>query len=215
MQPLQKQNLELVLAGALKMWTAVFFFRYKRRKQKEDWEVLDETPVHKLYHAHVFFKNQKHTIPCVFRTTPSKGEDLWPGGRKQKRHPGVYTMVLEAKFHCQMMLKKQKFSLSNVNEYKIPHFFIWKLLKNPIVGRPTLAGYNCTLTPASIFVGHFLKVFFSKFNSILANSTAVQQFYLSVSIFVPGILTYADVSFFSEFSLFSRNIFLQVQPAAV
>ena len=44
--------------------------------------------------------------------------------------------------------------------YDIPHFnIIWKILKNPIVGRPIVAGFNWILTPASIFVGHYLKEF--------------------------------------------------------
>ena len=43
-------------------------------------------------------------------------------------------------------------------------------MKNPIVGRPIVAGYNWILTPASIFVGHYLKDFYSKFDSILMDS---------------------------------------------
>ena len=50
------------------------------------------------------------------------------------------------------------FLLSKMYIYDIPHFYIiWKILKNPIVGRPIVAGYNWILTPASIFVGHYLK----------------------------------------------------------
>ena len=45
-----------------------------------------------------------------------------------------------------------------MNIFDIPHFYIiWKILKNPIVGRPIVAGYNWIVTPASIFVGHYLK----------------------------------------------------------
>ena len=55
--------------------------------------------------------------------------------------------------------------------FDIPHFYIiWKILKNPIVGRPIVAGYNWIVTPASIFVGHYLKEFYSKFDSILTDS---------------------------------------------
>ena len=43
-------------------------------------------------------------------------------------------------------------------------------MKNPIVGRPIVAGYNWILTPASILVGTFLKDFYSKFDSILKDS---------------------------------------------
>ena len=54
--------------------------------------------------------------------------------------------------------KEKDFLLSNMVNFTTPHFYIiWKLLKNPIVGRPLVAGYNWILTPASIFVGHYLK----------------------------------------------------------
>ena len=50
--------------------------------------------------------------------------------------------------------------MSKMYTYKIPHFYIiWKILKNPIVGLPIVAGYNWILTPASIYVGHYLKTF--------------------------------------------------------
>ena len=55
-----------------------------------------------------------------------------------------------------------------------PHFHsIWKLLKNPIVRRPIVAGYKWILTKASIFVGHYLKEFYSKFENILTDSLSV------------------------------------------
>ena len=58
--------------------------------------------------------------------------------------------------------------------FDIPHFYIiWKILKNPIVGRPIVAGYNWILTPASIFVGHYLKEFYSKFENILTDSLSL------------------------------------------
>ena len=54
--------------------------------------------------------------------------------------------------------KEAEFLMSKMYIYDIPHFYIiWKILKNPIVGRPIVAGYNWILTPASIFVGHYLK----------------------------------------------------------
>ena len=46
-------------------------------------------------------------------------------------------------------------------------------MKNPIVGRPIVAGYNWILTPASIFVGHYLKEFYCKFDSILTDSLSL------------------------------------------
>ena len=39
--------------------------------------------------------------------------------------------------------KEAEFLLSKMYIYDIPHFYIiWKILKNPIVGRPICAGYN-------------------------------------------------------------------------
>ena len=73
------------------------------------------------------------------------------------------------------LLDKQKekdFLLSKFTKFTIPHFYIiWKLLKNPIVGRPIVAGYNWILTPALIFVGHYLKEFYTKFDSILTGQS--------------------------------------------
>jgi hypothetical protein len=70
--------------------------------------------------------------------------------------------------------KEKDFLLSNISNYTIPHFYIiWKILKNPPVGRPIVAGYKWILTPASIFVGHYLKEFYSKFDSILNDSLSL------------------------------------------
>ena len=42
-----------------------------------------------------------------------------------------------------------KFLLSKIDSFSIPHFYIiWKILKNPPVGRPIVAGYNWILTLA-------------------------------------------------------------------
>ena len=70
--------------------------------------------------------------------------------------------------------RESEFLLSNLNKFNIPHFYIiWKILKNPIVGRPIVAGYNWILTPASIFVGHYLKKFCNKFDTILSDSLSL------------------------------------------
>ena len=69
---------------------------------------------------------------------------------------------------------EEKFILSKIDNFSIPHFYIiWKILKNPPVGRPIVAGYNWILTPASIFVGHFLKEFYRKFDTILIDSVSL------------------------------------------
>ena len=67
-----------------------------------------------------------------------------------------------------------KFLLSKIDFFSIPYFYIiWKILKNSPGGRPIVAGYNWILTPASIFMGYFLKEFSVKFNGILKDSIIV------------------------------------------
>ena len=47
--------------------------------------------------------------------------------------------------------KEKDFLLSKTKGFTIPHFYIiWKILKNPVIGRPIFAGYDWILTPASI-----------------------------------------------------------------
>ena len=91
----------------------------------------------------------------------SPGDNLWK--------------VVDRHFYLGYCSQKEKeFLLANVYNYVIPHFLIiWKILKNPPVGRPIVAGYKWIFTPASIFVGHFLKRFYSKFDSILNDSLSL------------------------------------------
>ena len=82
--------------------------------------------------------------------------------------------------------KEQNFLLSNLNRFKVPHFYIiWKILKNPVVGRHIVAGYNWILSPASIFVGDYLKVFCTKFDSILMDNLSLVKFFEKVKVW-PG-----------------------------
>ena len=83
-------------------------------------------------------------------------------------------VVNKYKKHKICNVKEENFILSKLRNFTIPHFYIiWKILKNPIVGRPIVAGYNWILTPASIFVGHYLKEFYCKFDSILTDSLSL------------------------------------------
>ena len=62
-----------------------------------------------------------------------------------------------------------------MNRFKVPHFYIiWKFLKNPTVGRPKVALQLDS--PASILVGHYLKEFCAKFDSILMDSLSLIKF---------------------------------------
>ena len=83
--------------------------------------------------------------------------------------------VVEPHFYLGNCSQKEKeFLLPNVYNYVIPHFYIfWKILKNLLVGRPIFAGYKWIFTLASIFVRHFLKRFYSKFDSILNDSLSL------------------------------------------
>ena len=70
--------------------------------------------------------------------------------------------------------KEVLFLMSKSKLFMVHHFYIiWKMLKNPPVGRPIVAGYNWILTPASIFAGHFLKEFYCKFDGILTDSLSL------------------------------------------
>ena len=100
-------------------------------------------------------------------------------GKKQKK------LTDKIKFDLRNIVKKHmdkgscshpeaKFLLSKIESFSVPHFYIrWKILKNPIVGRPIVAGYNWILTPASIFVGSLLKDFYGKFDGILKDSLSL------------------------------------------
>ena len=72
--------------------------------------------------------------------------------------------------------KEAAFLLANLNKFNIPHFYmIWKILKNPIVGRPIVDGYNWILSLASILAGHHLRKFCNKFDSILLDSLSLVE----------------------------------------
>ena len=83
-------------------------------------------------------------------------------------------VVGEYKANYLCSTKEKDFLLRKISNFNVPHFYIiWKILKNPIVGRQIVAGYNWILTPASIFVGHYLKEFYTKFDSILKDSLSL------------------------------------------
>ena len=70
--------------------------------------------------------------------------------------------------------KRKKNSFVQYSQLRNSHFYIiWKIQKNPPVRRPIFAGYKWIFTPASIFVGRFLKEFYSKFDSILNDSLSL------------------------------------------
>ena len=83
---------------------------------------------------------------------------------------------------------EEKFLLSKIDSFSIPHFYIiWKILKNPPVGRPIVAGYNWILTPASIFVGHFLIHFYVKFGCVKINDSISSLKFLEKTKFSKNI----------------------------
>ena len=86
--------------------------------------------------------------------------------------------------------QEAKFLLSKTDSFSIPHFYIiCKILKNPPVRRPIVAGYIWILTPASMFVGTFLKEFYVKFDEILKDSLSLVKmlgfffFFLTLIVF--------------------------------
>jgi len=63
--------------------------------------------------------------------------------------------------------------MSKMYIYECPHLYNLEIPKNPIMGQPIVAGYNWILKPTSIFVGHHLKSFYSKFKNILNDSLSL------------------------------------------
>ena len=94
-------------------------------------------------------------------------------------------LIYKIKFDLKNIVKKHmekgscshleaKFLLSKIESFSVPHFYIIaKILKNQIVGRPIVAGYNFVLTPVSIFAGTLLQDFYSKFDGILKDSLSL------------------------------------------
>ena len=75
----------------------------------------------------------------------------------QEIQPRLRNRVLKHKNRGTCSQREADFLLSKLYNFKIPHFYvIWKILKNPIGGRPIVAGYNWILTPVSDFIGHYL-----------------------------------------------------------
>ena len=68
--------------------------------------------------------------------------------------------------------KEAQFLISKSRMLTIHTTFLHHLenLKTPPIDGPVVAGYDWIVTPASICGGHFLKEFYSKFDSILTDS---------------------------------------------
>ena len=67
-----------------------------------------------------------------------------------------------------------KFLKIFLDNFDIPKFYIiWKIHKNPIVGRPIVASCRWLTTAASIFVGEYLKEFIKEFDTILEDTSSI------------------------------------------
>ena len=69
--------------------------------------------------------------------------------------------------------KRLNFYVKNVYIWNSTLLYNLENPKNPIMGQPIVAGYNWILKPTSIFVGHHLKSFYSKFKNILNDSLSL------------------------------------------
>jgi hypothetical protein len=70
-----------------------------------------------------------------------------------------------------------------IKEFDIPSFYIiWKIHKNPIVGRPIVSSCKWLTTTASVLVGQFLKEFIKKFDNILLDSSDVIKFVTNTKV---------------------------------
>ena len=93
--------------------------------------------------------------------------------------------MLISKFWMELLTVVNKYTLKNECSSKEAQFLTSKSrmltihttflhhlenLKTPPIDGPVVAGYDWIVTPASICGGHFLKEFYSKFDSILTDS---------------------------------------------
>ena len=98
-------------------------------------------------------------------------------------------IVERHKYKGSITQTEKEFLLSKEQVFKIPYFYIvWKILKNPPIGRPIVAGYDWILTPASIYIGMFLRKFYSKFQIILTDSLELIRFIVKNTFHMDGML---------------------------
>ena len=70
--------------------------------------------------------------------------------------------------------EEKSFLETFLEDFDIPKFYIiWKIHKNPIVGRPIVASCRWLTTAASIFVGEYLKEFIKEFDTILEGTSSI------------------------------------------
>ena len=80
-------------------------------------------------------------------------------------------MIAIIVFGCCNIKNKEELYLTNLLCFDLPEIERWDGMV--VVGRPSVAGCNWILMPASIFVGRYLKYFYSKFDSILTDSLSL------------------------------------------
>ena len=94
------------------------------------------------------------------------------------------------KFRQDLSNKEVEFLFSKLDNFEIPNFYIIpKLHKDPIVGKPIVAGYNWITAPISKFVAHFLQVTYKHFDTILKDSLSLIQT-LETTVFPGNIALY-------------------------
>lgn len=81
----------------------------------------------------------------------------------------IFTLqYLCTKYKNPMSSQEREFILSNISRFSIPVFYILaKVHKNPITGRPIVAGHSWLLTPASQLTGKYLQPFVKLYPTII------------------------------------------------
>ena len=80
-------------------------------------------------------------------------------------------MDIEQKYGSILTALARKYLSSCNEDFSLPHFdILWKIHKNPTVGRPIVASYKWRMTCASKIVNFYLNGCVSKFATILPNT---------------------------------------------
>ena len=87
------------------------------------------------------------------------------------------------KFDILLSNQDKKFLLQNIEKFTIPYFYILpKIVKNPIVGRPILAGCNWITRPASKYIAFHLQKYYKLFDTIITDRLDVLRFIETVEL---------------------------------
>lgn len=117
---------------------------------------------------------------CLRQLNNSDGSDTFVKLTEEETNDIIWDIQnkltdIEQKLASILTRQERKFLHSCDEDFAIPQFYIlWKMHKNPVVGRPIVAGYKWLTTCASKMVNFYLKGYVSKFSTILPNSLTLE-----------------------------------------